>query len=97
MENSADDDEVIEGVGRQQRTGGLQQHAAACGYRLRAARHDRPLHVQRTTAVALIGGQPQVVDKHGESGQREVMREHDPDAQRRPRGALGLRKATYDS
>jgi hypothetical protein len=46
------------------------------------------LHVQRAAAVALIGGKPQVIDKHGEGREGEVMCEHDADTQRLAHGAL---------
>src|SRR2546429_6401973 len=46
-----------------------------------------PLHVQRTAAIALIGGETQVVDEHRKRRQSEMMRQDHPDAQRRARPA----------
>jgi hypothetical protein len=35
--------------------------------------------MQRSAAVPLIGSEPQMIDKHGESREREVMCENDAD------------------
>ena len=71
MQDAADHDDVVERVGRQQRTGRLEHDAAARGYRLRATRHDGPLHVGRPAAIAFVGRQAQVVDEHGKRRERE--------------------------
>ena len=93
VQDSADDDHVVEQIGGEQCARRLEQHATARRHRLRPARHDRPLHVQRTTAIALIGGETQVVDEHRKRRQSEMMRQDHPDAQRRARPALDRRES----
>jgi hypothetical protein len=93
VQDAADHDHVVERLGRKQCMGGLQHHTATCRHRLGAARHDRPLHVQRSAAVALIGGESQMIDEHGERREREMMCEDDADVQRWTRAALHRRNS----
>ncbi len=95
MQDPADHHYVVERLGCEQRAGRLDQHAAARRHRLRTARHDRPLHVQRAAAVAFVSGEPQVVDEHGERRQSEVVRQNHADAQRRARTAFRGRDSVY--
>ena len=83
MQDAAHHHHIVEAIRRQQSAGRSEHHTAARRNRLGAACHDRPLHVQGAAAVALIGGQAQVIDKDGEGGEREVMRQDHADAQRR--------------
>jgi hypothetical protein len=53
--------------------------------------------VQRPAAIALIRGEPQMVDEHREGREREVMREDDPDAQRLPCAAVCGRNTMYQA
>ena len=94
VQDPADHHHVVERIGRQQRAGRLEHHAAARRHGFGAARHDRPLHVQRAAAVTLVGGEAQVIDEYSKCGESEVMRQDHADAQRRTRTALRGRIAT---
>ena len=87
MQEAADDDDVIESApGAAAALVGWIITPQLAGTGSGAARHDRPLHVQRPAAVALVGGEAQMVDEDGEGGEGEVMREDDANAQRRAHG-----------
>jgi hypothetical protein len=45
--------------------------------------------VHRSAAVALVGGEPQVIDEDRERRQGEVLGQNDADAKRRADGSLG--------
>ena len=95
VQQAADDHDIVERLRGQQGARRLNQYAAAGGDGFRAAGHDRPLHVQRTAAIAFIGRQPQVIDEHGERGQREVVGQNDADAQGRPHSAFRCSRSHY--
>ena len=78
-------DHVVELLGRNKSTRGLNQHAATGGNRDLPARHDGPLHVQRSAAITFIRGQPQMISEHRKGREREMLCQDDAYAQRSPR------------
>ena len=88
VEEAADDDDVVEQVGRQQRTRRLDQHPAAGRDCICPTGHDGPLHVHGPAAVTLVGRQTQMINEDRERRQGELVRENDTDAKRRSHTAL---------
>ena len=62
-----------------------QLHSFDGAHRLAPAGHDPPLHVHRAAAIAFVRGQAQMIYKHRECGQREMIRQDHADTQRRAR------------
>src|SRR5581483_11608959 len=81
MQETANDDDVVESRGRDEAGGRFHTDAAARGYRAAMCAHDVPLAADRPTSVALVGRQAQHVDERREGGEREIVGEKYPHAQ----------------
>jgi len=80
VQQPADDDHVIERLGRIERFPRRDLDPAARAHRRERVADHAPRAAHGLAVVAVVGGQPQHVDEPGERGEREVRQQHDAEA-----------------